>query len=293
MMKYILCFDFGGSSIKCAVGQKNGSINNLSKFKTCDNLDDLLSKMKQYYESVKNIYDIEGISISSCGAVDPTTSIIKGVSAIPYIHNINWKQIIKEHFDLPLAIENDANCAALSELHYGNGSDVNDLLFLVIGTGIGGSIIINHKVHHGAHNFCGEFGMMLSKLNNQYINYSQQASTISMVNKISEKYPDINWNGELIFKKAIQEKDKECLQLIDAFFDNLALGIFNLIHCFDPEKVIIGGGISDRKDFIYYLTKAYNKLTTNLDYETLPLNVITCKNTSNANLIGAIANFYN
>lgn len=291
-MSYILCFDFGGTSIKCGIGKNDGTLSSLSKFKTPESLDKLLEEMHNYYNEVKDIYEIVGVSISSCGAVDSLTGIIGGISAIDYIHNINWKEIIKNEFNLPLTIENDANCAALSELYFGNGSDVDNMLFLVIGTGIGGAIILDHKLYHGKHLFGGEFGMALTKTDHGYKNFSQLASTVSMVRKMQALEPNIEWSGELIFKKAYEENNLNCIETINTFFDNLALGIFNLMHSFDPDKIIIGGGISIRDDFIKLLQQAYDKLTKQLDFEALPFNVVTCKNKNNANLIGAIANFY-
>ena len=101
---------------------------------------------------------VDGVAISAPGAVDDKKGIIGGCSAVPYIHDFFIQKELETLFELPVSLENDVNCAALAEVFKGAAKDVDHALFIVIGTGIGGAIIQNRKLHKGRNLFGGEFG---------------------------------------------------------------------------------------------------------------------------------------
>ena len=82
-------------------------------------------------------------------------------TALPYIHGPNIRELLQERTHLPVEIENDANCAGLAEGWIGAAKDVKDYLCIVIGTGIGGAIVLDKKIRHGKNRFAGEFGYMM------------------------------------------------------------------------------------------------------------------------------------
>lgn len=288
--RYIACFDFGGSSLKTAVCKKDGTIVTKKMYPMCDTLDDFLCIIQTHVEELKRVYELEGIAISSCGAVDCESTTIGGMSALPFIHGPSWKALILKHTGLPCEIENDANCAALSELYFGKAKQMKDMAFMVIGTGVGGAIVLNRKIHHGHHLFGGEFGMFLMKdREDQYINYSLIASTSSMVRKMELIQPG-RWDGSRIFEKA-EEGNAACKQVIDQFYDNIALGVFNIQHILDPEIILFGGAISARLDFKEQVLKAYEKLSASLKFDVLTPKVECCTYKQDANILGALAHY--
>lgn len=110
---------------------------------------------------------------------------IDAVWALPFLQGIPWREVIQKELGLHCEIENDANCAALSEVYFGEAQDIKDMAFFVIGIGVGGAIIRNRQVCPGAHRYGGEFGMMLVEDEAGNIqNFSLIASTSSMVRNL-------------------------------------------------------------------------------------------------------------
>ena len=163
--------DIGGTGIKFASLTPDGKILDKASTPTPKTLEDLLAWLDQLLSE----RDYRGIAMSVPGAVNQETGVIEGISAIPYIHGFSWYEALAHH-QLPVHLENDANCVGLSELlaH----PEIENAACVVIGTGIGGAMIINGKLHRGRHGLGGEFGYMTTiepaeKLNN----WSQLAST--------------------------------------------------------------------------------------------------------------------
>lgn len=290
MKSYIVCFDIGGTSLKCAVCDTAGTMYHKEQIEMKETLDELCQSMKDYKEMMQQTYPIEGVAISSCGAVDCDTGIIHGCSAVPYIHGPDWFALMRDYLHLPCSIENDANCAALSQLYFGKATHVNDMCFMVIGTGVGGAIVKNRKIHHGKHLYGGEFGMMLAR-NSQgkLVNISLVASTSSMVRNISERQPG-TWDGKRVFEEA-ERGNQDCLSIIQQFYDEVAFCVFNIQHTIDPELILFGGAISARFDFCDRVMEAYKRLVADVDIVTLTPTLMCCSYLQDANLLGALAHY--
>ena len=159
------CLDIGGTSIKVALSDKDGNLIEKDTLYPSHELKEFTNTIVNWVNGMKNQYDIKGVAISSPGAVDTNSGIVGGASAVPCIHGPNWKEILSESLNLNISIENDANCVALAEIFSGSAKEVNDILFVVCGSGIGGSIIKDKKIHHGKHLYGGEFGFMIMEDN--------------------------------------------------------------------------------------------------------------------------------
>ena len=156
-----LVFDIGGSSNKYALIEKDKIVEKFSS-KQEKNMEDLLKFFEDKINFFAKSHKIDGIGFSSPGTVDSSTGNIYGKSAVEFITEYNFALEIKNKFNLPVAIENDANCAALAEVFYGK-VDKNYLAFLIIGSGIGGAVTKNGKIIKGKSLEAGEFGYMLLK----------------------------------------------------------------------------------------------------------------------------------
>ena len=214
---------------------------------------------------------------------------------MPYIHGPNFRNILKKATGLDMSMENDANCAALAEVWMGAAKDNNDALFLVCGTGIGGAIIKNKKLHLGTNLHGGEFGYMIMESDMEkgtVKNYSEVASTFSIVKRVAQ-YKNIDTSkidGKKIFDMA-KDGDKDCLRAIDEFYYKLALGIFNLQYVYDPEVIVIGGAISDREDLVDCINAKLELILKQAKIAKIMPTVRKCVYSNDANLIGAVYNF--
>lgn len=278
--------DIGGTTIKCACW-KDHRLSERKQYPTPQTLTEFLKILKEYINSIKKENDLEGVAISSPGAVNKQTGVIEGASAIPYIHNFEIRPLLEDLFDLPVSIENDANCAALAELEDGAGKDNQNLVFLVIGTGVGGTIIINRQIYYGSHLYGGEFGFQL--MNGTDHSLSQMASPVNMAHRYNEEANE-NLTGKEVFEQAFNG-NQLAKKYVDELIDCLATAIFNIQHSIDPEKIIIGGAISQNKKLIPMINQRLTEMLNEIPIATLMPQVETCKFTKDANLRGAVVDF--
>lgn len=287
----IVCIDLGGTSMKVGICSEDGQLTDQDILPVHQEVDDLLEEIVNYVMRMKQKYDIQGIAISAPGVVDVKTGYVGGCSALKSIHGPKWKEVLFEKLDLPVSIENDANCAALAEIIFGKANKYHDMAFMVCGSGIGGAIVKDKKIHHGAHLYGGEFGCMVMEDDDGNISmFSNQASTMSFVRKIQKLYPDQEWNGVKVFEEA-KQGNKDCQKAIDDFYRRLAIGIYNVQHVYDPQIILLGGAISNREDFIECINQKLDELLKILNTNVVRPLIDTCTFKKDANLIGAAAHF--
>ncbi|WP_368901032.1 ROK family protein [Oceanobacillus oncorhynchi] len=287
MNKYI-SFDIGGTFIKYGIIGADQSILEHYKIKTPKTLYGLLEII---YKFTELHMDAQGIAISLPGAVS-NKGIIYGSSAISYIHGPNIKERIASAVSLPIYIENDANCAGYAEVWAGAANGKKDVLVMTIGTGIGGAIIKNGELHKGANLHGGEFGFMLLNSNDNEMKadeWVRMDSTLSMVRKVAKRknIDSDSLSGEEIFTLAASG-DQICLDAVDEFSRLLAIGLFNLQYIYDPEIILIGGGISAREDLVGRIYEQLDKILDSFPQATIRPVIETCQFRQNANLLGAV-----
>ena len=280
----LAAIDIGGTTIKIATWKDN-QLQDKHAIDTPKDLNGFYQALTDEVDKIKKDIKIEGVAISSPGAVNKKTGIIGGSSAIPYIHNFKIVDELEKRFGLPVSIENDANSAALGELAEGSSKGCDSMAFFVIGTGIGGALIINQKVWHGTHLFGGEFGYMIMGAHT----LSELASPVAMANRYNKRTGK-HLDGKTIFELADKD-DPVASDERQTLIHALAVAIYNIQHSFDPEKIVLGGGISNNPELIPLLNKEIDRLRDDLDLVTLKPDIVLCKLKSDANLRGAVADF--
>lgn len=295
-----MCFDIGGTSIKYGVAKQNGTLllkgevpskirkKGLQKFIGC------LSSRKKYIKRLASItkfcrqgYNLQGIAISTTGAVDPERGLVLGHSCYFPPDTALQKQMEQE-CNLPCTVENDANAGALGEYWLGEGRGAQSMYYITIGSGVGGAAILNGKLIHGAALCAGEVEHMHIGLNETWDN---TASTWQLICNLAEEkgMPVAELNGKKIFAMA-QAGDIVAAAAIAKQMDALAAGIVNICYILNPERVIVGGGISAQADYLYpQLDKALRKRLIPLVYENTILRFAALQN--DAGMIGALFNF--
>lgn len=278
-----LVFDIGGSSTKYAIIENDKIIEKSSKaqVKTMDEFIDFLEEIVIFYQGK---YDIKGIGLSSPGTVDSHTGEILGESAVEFIREYNFAYHLMEKFGLPVAIENDANCAALAEVYYGK-PDMDYLAFLIIGSGIGGAVVKNGEILRGSKLEAGEFGYMLLKNEDgDFTNFSRLGTLPNVRTRMIEKY-GIEDSTYQIFDKYLAGEEPY-LSEVDAMFTYLAMGIYNIAYTIDPDIIYLGGGISSDSRFVDELRK---KLESGI-FATKKYRIKAVSFFNDNNLYGAYAN---
>lgn len=280
----IATVDIGGTGIKFAAMSKEGEILDKQEIATPNDLDGLLDWLKMLLSK----REYQGIAMSVPGAVDRKTGTIGGISAVPYIHGFSWYDKLAS-YELPIHLENDANCVGLSELlaH----PELENAACVVIGTGIGGAMIVNGRLHRGKHHLGGEFGYMTTlapaeKLNN----WSQLASTGNMVRYLAEKSGQTDWNGRKIYQEA-EAGNTLCQEAIERMNRNLAQGLLNIQYLFDPDVISLGGSISQNKTFIEGVRSAISYFVDRYEEYSVTPEIVACTYQGEANLYGALVNW--
>ena len=294
MSNYIV-FDIGGSSVKWSVINNEAIILISGKIGISETIEGFFYDLSSKVNELKEKYSLEGIALSAPGAVDNETGIIGGMSALPYIHGPNFKEVLNKMTGLPVEIENDANCAALGECWIGAAKNENDCAFVVCGTGIGGALVKDKKIHSGVHKHGGEFGYCLVDIdvhNQKYLSWSRAGSTFAVTKFIADRkgISMDNFNGIKAFE-LYDNGDEIAVEEVNKFFRYMAIGIFNIQYTYDPEVIVLGGAICERKGFLEEVNKKIDEIkNSNSDAKIRPV-VKICKYGNDANKLGALYNF--
>lgn len=295
--------DIGGTFIKHGVIDAFGKIIEKGSIPTNHEKEllflDLIKLVKGYQVKFPTLM---GVGVSAPGVIlrDGT---MQTAGSIQSLYGANIKERLEIECELLTIVENDANAAAIAEQWIGNAQGVQNYLCLVLGTGIGGGIVINGELFQGAHGMAGEFGWMLvrdipSEGSIETASLNQRASVVGGLCFQYQKAlaengsPEIITDARLIFQRA-KEGQKLAIKVIDAFFVDLVTGLVNLISSFDPEMILVGGAISSDVDFMNRLEASLQKAIAR--HESLQYfqqyglaNVVPTKLQNDAGMIGAV-----
>lgn len=294
-MRAIVCFDIGGTNVKYAVLSIDKQIIEKNSFKTnVDNGDDVLREMCRIIDDYKMRFEIIGVTISSPGFVNTRSGIIESGNIIDGFNGLNIKAYFEEKYNLFVTVENDANCATIAEHTVGNGQGHENIVCLTIGTGVGGGIIINNKIYNGNRFMAGEFGFMFIHGMNAPLPeddiLSNYASTRSLIEKTTQDLEE-DIDGVEIFKCAALGNET-CQKNIHNFYNSLAMAIYNICYILNPDKVLIGGAISQQEGLIEEVTKRVSAYTPSFSTDlTDYVQIDRCRFLNDSGLIGSYCNF--
>ncbi|MCH3963480.1 MAG: ROK family glucokinase [Clostridium sp.] len=262
--KYVLGIDLGGTKISGALSDISGSI--LYKYTVPTDAfrgeEKVLEKIIEVIEKVlasddKSIEDIEAIGIGSPGPLDAKNGIIITTPNLPF-RNFKLVDPIKKKFGIPVYLDNDANVGAIGEFMFGAGKGTKNMIFITVSTGIGGGAIINGQIYRG--NTCNalEIGHMTLEKNGPRCNCGNYgcAEALASGTAIGKKGEQAVLNKEYtalkkhnkvtsyeVFEEA-KKGDKIACEILNESLEYLGICVANVITSFDPEMVVIGGGVS-------------------------------------------------
>ena len=277
-----LVIDIGGSSIKYALFNE-GELSEVKLYPSPKIWSEMIIIFKKIKLEVTPKYDeIMSINVSVPGVPNQENGRIDGASSLSYLHEVEFIKELSQLFEKEIYFENDANCASLAELHFGAGKTSQNMLFLVVGTGIGGTVIYDRQIKNGTHHFAGEFGMMLIDGRNEW---AHLGSAVHMARKVS-KTLGYEVTGEDVFKLA-KENNQVANEAVEELYHYLALGIYNLQYILDPELIIIGGGISKNSELVENINRKLVEIMSFGQRSPLFPKIKVCQYGNDANLIGA------
>jgi len=267
--KYAIGLDLGGTSVKYALIDDKGVFHYQGKLPSkaeesaeavIGQLVTAINEIKLFAE--KERYHIKGIGIGTPGIVDSTNRIVLGgAENIKGWENLELADYIKAATSLPTLLGNDANLMGLGETMYGAGMGATHVVFLTVGTGIGGAVVIDGKLFNGFANRGTELGHVPLIANGEPCACGSRgclehyASTAALVRRFTQKseelgisYPEKKIDGELIIS-LYKEGDPIAIDCLNEHCDYLGHGIAGFINIFSPQRVVIGGGLSEAGEF--------------------------------------------
>lgn len=287
-MKEYIAFDIGGTQIKYGIVSEIGRVLKRQTVATEIHLggEQIIQKLIYVSKKIMNEHTIAGIGISTAGIVDINKGIVTGgADHIPGYSTIPIIDRLQEILKVPVSIDNDVNCAAFGEKWNGSGREEDNFIMLTLGTGIGGAIFIDGKLYRGHSFSAGEWGNMLIEGKT----FEEVASISGLIRLVSKYKGKGKWNGKRIFE-LYDKGDREVAQAVGIFFKHLAIGISNLAYIFNPETIIIGGGITDRgNEFLKEVKEEVSKYLNQEIYNNCEIEL--AQNGNCAGMIGAIYHF--
>lgn len=268
--------DLGGSHIAIGVvDEKNYIVEKAEKRLLSKDKKDIKTSIENYI--IKNVKDFtEKYKIKEIGIAVPGT--IKGTAIIKSVNlgvkNYNLVDNLKKEIDLPIKIRNDAKCAAIAENKIGALKDYNRSIFLTLGTGIGGAVIINNELLDTGELSGCEFGHMVIQKDGLKCNcgkngcFEKYASMKALKSNLREALGvDEKTRGQELLDYLRKNPDDEKINsIIKEYIEYLSIGISNLINIFEPEAVSIGGS------FVYFSDVLLEKLKNNIQKNNLLFN---------------------
>ena len=286
----ILAIDIGGTFIKYAVMDKDLNMYDKGKVPTPQ------TGRKDFIETLGSLYDqfdVEGIAISMPGIIDAKNGYVSMGGALKYNNDFYLRDALQERCpNAKITMNNDAKCAAQAEASVGALSDVEDGVVILLGTMIGGGIVINHRVRQGIHFAAGEVSYILSDRDADPAEdtiWGNRCGTPGLCRIFaSRKGIDPSTVDGIKVFDAVHAGDEDGIEALKEYTKNIAVQIFNLQTVLDPEKFAIGGGISAQPIFIEYIQNHLENMYSVSPYVVPHAKVVACQFGNDANLVGAL-----
>ena len=197
-----------------------------------------------------------GVGVSATGQIDDRSGVVIGTNGkIPHYEETPIKEKLEQALGAPVWALNDANAAALGECAFGGGRGCRNAVFITLGTGVGGGLVLDGRLYGGARGIAGELGHFTLYQEGPACPcgkrgcFEHYASVTALIRRAHEAAPETEWNGRKIFERAAQG-DAVLLRVLETWIDDIAAGLTGLVHLFNPEAVLIGGGVSAQEKLL-------------------------------------------
>lgn len=267
-MKVAIGVDMGGTTIKLGL-IRNGDVVGHALLPASSHVN-LVTRLEETADKVdallaENNAEPIGIGIAFPGIIDNIHyKVLSKYVKYPDAQDVDFSQWAANRWNIPVAVENDAKAALIGEWKFGNGKGANDLVLITLGTGVGSAVMMDGRVLSGRNFTAGNLGgHMTINLHGKVCNCGNigcvetEGSTWALADDVRSapeflrsslsKESDIHFKN--LFEHAAQG-DILATQVRDKCLKTWSLGIINLIHAFDPERVVIGGGIMESQHIL-------------------------------------------
>lgn len=276
MGSVVIGVDLGGTNLRVALLNSDGVILDKRKEatqasdgwkKVVERLIDVISRQREL--AVQRGLDVAAVGVGAPGVIRMDKGVVVKSPNFPDWNNLPLRDELEKALHLPVVIENDANAAALGEQWRGAGRGIGSMIFLTLGTGVGGGIVLGNKIWHGADGMAGELGHMTLVPDGRPCScgntgcLEMYASARGIVRSYCEESGEAASRTHAVLKEVTSEKVYQAAREGDVIAQRvmkdmgrmLGIGIANLINIFNPQMIVIGGGVKDAWDLFIGATR--------------------------------------
>ncbi len=280
MGKTAIGVDIGGTSVKLGVVSINGKVLERSMFMTSGfkGRDKLLNALVIHINRLidaarRKKHAVIGVGIGVPGPIDVERGFVYFFPNIPGWKNTPLKTVLEKRLRMPVWIDNDASVMALAEFRYGAGRGINNMIALTLGTGVGGGIVIGGKLFHGPaysaaeighmvlnengpHCGCGSRGCIETYVGNGYFVKETRRRLKHGSKSVLKKWVQIDGKEltPLLVRQAADAGDRMARQLWEETGMHLGTALTGLVNVLNPQRIILGGGISQKNKYLFSAT---------------------------------------
>ena len=306
---YSIGVDIGGMSIKVGVVDRDGNILKRGKVvtdveggehKIINDIADLILTLIDPKDR-----DFVGIGIGCPGAINSATGVVDRAFNLKW-HKVALAEELARRINKRIKVSNDANVAALGETMYGVGRAYTDTIFLTLGTGVGGGIMLNGKLYEGNESKGAELGHMVLVVDGEQCSCGRrgcmeaycsatalirETKKAMLADKKSSMWEFVGGDIEKVDGRVAFEcsksGDKSANAVVDYFVKYLGEGMLNFANIFRPQAIILGGGVCAQGDYLIYKLKDYCK-DRNYGFANTPrFDILVAQLGNDAGIIGA------
>jgi glucokinase len=270
--------DLGGTNIRAGLvkGRQLASIKT-QRIKKDGSAAEIVGQLFALTDSLID-NSVQAIGIGVPGLVHEESGTVFDVINIPSWQKVPLKQVMEERYQVPVLINNDANCFAVGEYYFGKGNPGESMVGLTVGTGLGAGIILKGKLYSGKNCGAGEFGMV--DYLDKYIEYYASGQFFSNV---------YNIDGEIVFQKA-KQGDETSLKMYGEMGAHLGSAIKTILYALEVDRIVLGGSV--RHAFPFFNERMWERVRTFAFKRTIEELSIEVSALENSGILGAAALHY-
>jgi glucokinase len=274
----IIGIDLGGTHVRAGI-VSDGRLADIDSVRipASGNVEEVLKTIFELLDPLVN-EDANAIGIGVPSVVDIENGIVYDVQNIPSWKKVELKKLMEDRYQIPVSVNNDANCFALGEKYFGKGKKFRSVIGLTIGTGLGAGIIINDKLYAGVNCGAGEFG------NVEYLDHDFEYYASGQF--FENCY---QMNGETVYKKAL-EGDPLSIMIFEELGIHLGNAIRMILYTYSPEMIVLGGSISQA--YPLFQEKMWERIRTYVYSNTLNQFHLEISELENSGILGAASLYY-
>lgn len=301
----------GGTKVAAALFDASGKLLNRERMDTAGlkTAEEVVQRMVMMINQVAEGRPLFGVGLASPGAVNSREGIVLNGTNLPEWNNVPLKKWMEKSLGTQVQVVNDANAAAWGEYVSGAGKGAENMVYITFSTGIGAGIVLDGRLLLGTHSFAGELGHTIINPDGPLCSCGSKGcwetfasgtairetalrllnNRTSLITEIAAAHKE-SISAKHVFE-AQRQDDPVAIEVIDYTINYMALGLVNVIHTFNPDRIVIGGGVSKAGDVLFTALRSRTKQLVMEPYRST-FEIVPAGLNDDVGLVGAAALFH-